>query len=577
MLFRSTVNASITGYTISNAGGGSITSYAISPSAPAGLSFSTSTGLLSGSPSNAASATTYSITATNAQGTSTAKTFVLTVSKANQTISFSAPASMLVNTSSTISYSASSGLTVTITNNTPSVCSLSGASLTTLTAGASDGTCSLTTSQSGNSNFNAAVSETRNITISSSLSAPTISLTPSAETVVVNSAITGYTISNSGGAASSYSISDTPTGLTFDGATGLLSGSPSTVVAATAYTVTATNASGSSSATFTLTVIRANRTIAITDPGSKTYGTDSFTVTSTTSPSSNSDGSITYFSRTTDVCTIGASNKVTIESVGSGTCTLYAQISAGSTYNSATSSDLSFTVNKKSITVTATVSSSSKTYLGTDPTVGFTSPGLVGSDTISVTYRYTDASSYNSTTIPSDSGSYTVTPEAASVSPGSTNNYTFAYSGTSYTINQAASVLSLSDTTVVYGNTLDVTTLLTNGAGSGSITYDITAGTGCSISSSTLTALVASGTCTLRATKAADTNYSSTTATATITLSKRTITVKSNNASKVAGASDPSLNGYSITSGTLYSSDTITVTGGRAVGETAGKIGRAHV
>ena len=70
-------NVAIEGYTISSTGG-TIASYAISPDQPAGLTFSTSTGLLSGTPTTEQAATAYTITATNATGTATA-TFTLTV------------------------------------------------------------------------------------------------------------------------------------------------------------------------------------------------------------------------------------------------------------------------------------------------------------------------------------------------------------------------------------------------------------------------------------------------------------------------------------------------------------------
>ena len=72
-----TQNVAIAGYTITSTGG-TIASYAISPAAPTGLSFSTSTGLLTGTPTAVQSATAYTITATNATGTATA-TFTLTV------------------------------------------------------------------------------------------------------------------------------------------------------------------------------------------------------------------------------------------------------------------------------------------------------------------------------------------------------------------------------------------------------------------------------------------------------------------------------------------------------------------
>jgi hypothetical protein len=64
-------------YTITNTGG-TIASYAISPTPTAGLSFSTSTGLLTGTPTVAAAAKIYTITATNAGGSSS-DTFTLTI------------------------------------------------------------------------------------------------------------------------------------------------------------------------------------------------------------------------------------------------------------------------------------------------------------------------------------------------------------------------------------------------------------------------------------------------------------------------------------------------------------------
>jgi len=67
----------IAGYTITSTGG-LIASYSISPAAPLGTSFSTSTGLLSGTPPTVPGATVYTITATNATGTAT-QTFRFTV------------------------------------------------------------------------------------------------------------------------------------------------------------------------------------------------------------------------------------------------------------------------------------------------------------------------------------------------------------------------------------------------------------------------------------------------------------------------------------------------------------------
>jgi hypothetical protein len=84
------VNSEIDGYTIDPSGGGTVASYSISPAAPAGLTFSTSTGLLSGTPTSVASATAYTITATNASGSAT-RTFTLTVTAIVDTVGQTGP------------------------------------------------------------------------------------------------------------------------------------------------------------------------------------------------------------------------------------------------------------------------------------------------------------------------------------------------------------------------------------------------------------------------------------------------------------------------------------------------------
>ena len=71
-----TVNTVATGFTITSTGG-AIASFGISAT-PAGMSFSTSTGALSGTPTSVAAATAYTVTATNASGSAT-RTFTLTV------------------------------------------------------------------------------------------------------------------------------------------------------------------------------------------------------------------------------------------------------------------------------------------------------------------------------------------------------------------------------------------------------------------------------------------------------------------------------------------------------------------
>ena len=52
--------------------GGAVTSYSVSPDLPAGLSLSTSTGIISGTPTAVTAAASYAVTASNAAGSTTA-------------------------------------------------------------------------------------------------------------------------------------------------------------------------------------------------------------------------------------------------------------------------------------------------------------------------------------------------------------------------------------------------------------------------------------------------------------------------------------------------------------------------
>jgi len=100
------VNNAITPVTNTSTGG-AISSYAISPAAPAGLTFSTTTGQLSGTPTSTQSATNYTITATNAAGSAT-QTFTLTVTVGTPAFSLSSAAETRVATTAITGYTITS-------------------------------------------------------------------------------------------------------------------------------------------------------------------------------------------------------------------------------------------------------------------------------------------------------------------------------------------------------------------------------------------------------------------------------------------------------------------------------------
>jgi hypothetical protein len=99
---------------------------------------------------------------------------------------------------------------------------------------------------------------------------PAFTLSSTTEARTVNTAATGFTINSTGGAIASFAINATPPGMSFNATTGALTGTPNTVATATNYTITATNASGNATRTFTLTVTAVVYTVGQTGPGGGT-------------------------------------------------------------------------------------------------------------------------------------------------------------------------------------------------------------------------------------------------------------------------------------------------------------------
>jgi hypothetical protein len=118
---------------------------------------------------------------------------------------------------------------------------------------------------------------------------PVISYT-SPDIFTVNTAITSLSPTNIGSAATSYSASSLPTGLSIDPVTGIISGTPTTISAATVYTVTATNASGSGTFNLTITISIIAPPVISYNPSTYTFGLGSFSSTSTPT---NTGGAVT--------------------------------------------------------------------------------------------------------------------------------------------------------------------------------------------------------------------------------------------------------------------------------------------
>jgi mono/diheme cytochrome c family protein len=92
-----------------------------------------------------------------------------------QNIDFASPGNQTIGSATpAVLATASSGLAVTITTDTPAVCTISGSTLVLL----APGTCSLSANQSGNATYNAAVTVTNAFTV-----APSSGVTPAGQTI----------------------------------------------------------------------------------------------------------------------------------------------------------------------------------------------------------------------------------------------------------------------------------------------------------------------------------------------------------------------------------------------------------
>jgi hypothetical protein len=187
-----TVAVPITPNNPANAGG-TVTSYSVSPAVPAGLNFSTTTGVIRGVPTAAAAAARYTITATNTGGSTTAAV-TIAVNAAQAPSSLAAPAGLAYHPGSAI-YSVG----VRIPENVPT--STGGAPLSYKT--------------------------------SAGLPVPAYSVSPPLPAGLF--------------------LSGAPVTLA-DNATGVISGIPQAASPMTTYTVTARNPFGSTTATLDLTV-----------------------------------------------------------------------------------------------------------------------------------------------------------------------------------------------------------------------------------------------------------------------------------------------------------------------------------
>ena len=461
--------------------------------------------------------------------------FTLTILKATNvvTITSVAPAGAVVNGATyTATASATSGDAVVIASTTPTVCTVSGNRVSFLSVG----TCTLSFSDIGNANYNAATTVTQSFNVAKGAQA----------TLVVTSTsgnyLTPLTLTTSGGSGTgvvSYVVANgTATGCSI--AAGALSATSTGTCTVTATKAADTNFLVATSAPTAVTLGKANQATLTVTSTSGTYNTP---LTLTYSGGSGTGAvSFSVINGTATGCLVTGT---TLTSTSAGTCSVTVKKATDANFNAQSSVATTVTLAKlaNSITITSTAP--------------------VAAVNGGATYTATATATSGTAVVITSASPSVCTVSGGTVTFVGAGNCTLNFNNATTTDYLAAAqvqqifavakgtqaALTLTSTSGTYNTALTMAT--SGGSGTGALSYTVTSGTatGCAVTT-TLTSTSA-GTCIVTATKAADTNFNAQTSVATtVTL------VKANQAALTV----------SSTSGTYLTPLTLTSAGGSGTG-----------
>ena len=331
-----------------------------------------------------------------------------------------------------------------------------------------------------------------------------------------------------------------PFGLTLAGSTGVLSGTP-TASGTFTGSIRASNLIGAGpTQSFSITISKLTQSTlnAFASPSTVAYlGTSTLSTTG-----GDGTGAVTYSSNSSS-CTINGA--ILTAQSGTGSCTITATKATDTNYLVATGTVIVTLTKASQATLNAFASPSTVAYLGTST---LSTTGGLG--TGAVTYSSNSSScTINGAILTAQSGTGSCTITATKAAD---TNYLATTATVLVTLTQASQATLnafANPSTVPYLGTSTLST--TGGLGTGAVTYSSNSSS-CTINGAILTAQSGTGSCTITATKAADTNYLSTTGTVIVTLTK---------------ASQATLNAFATPSTVAYlATSALSTTGGTGTG-----------
>ncbi len=360
---------------------------------------------------------------------------------------------------------------------------------------------------------------TQNVLSLSSLSA---AYDPSNKTV----SLTGTGASGSGSYSYQLHGSNTTPGCTVTGSS-LTYTTAGTCVIAVTHSGDTNHLARTDAVSFTIGL--ASQTITFGSLSAKSYSSETFTVSATSSASL----TVVFTSGSTSVCTTSGTNGSTVTLLGVGTCVINANQAGDANTGAASQVSQNFTVNPRAITVTA--DAKSKVFGASDPTFTYsiTTGSLLLGDAL--TGALTRAAG-------TDVGTYQI--QQGTLTTSNNPKYAITYASADLSITRGTPTLVLSypnsNVAILRPGATDTPTVTTTSS-AGSLTYATSAASSiCTVNSTSgVISLFGAGSCPIAMTTAQTANYLQHTETTTVTVALLSTSLTGLNQSNLLSMGQP--------------------------------------